>query len=209
MKMKHKFMKKILLTIVAALPLLAAAQARIAIVDSKAVFDVMPAKAAAEAQLKVVTDAYQAELDKLRADFDSKFADYQASADDASTPATIKERRMQEVMEGDKKIQAFEKAAKADSTARRDSLMVPIEKAIKDATSRPWATRADTTWCSRPPPRRWLMPARAWSTSRRQSWPNSGCEGPRVTCWKLLHFQAVRPEWCTAWPLLRARCRGL
>ena len=131
MKMKHKFMKKILLTIVAALPLLAAAQARIAIVDSKAVFDVMPAKAAAEAQLKVVTDAYQAELDKLRADFDSKFADYQASADDASTPATIKERRMQEVMEGDKKIQAFEKAAKADITARRDSLMVPIEKAIK------------------------------------------------------------------------------
>ena len=114
MKIKHKFMKKILLTIVAALPLLAAAQARIAIVDSKAVFDVMPAKAAAEAQLKVVTDAYQAELDKLRADFDSKFADYQASADDASTPATIKERRMQEVMEGDKKIQAFEKAAKAD-----------------------------------------------------------------------------------------------
>ena len=133
MKMKHKFMKKILLTIVAALPLLAAAQARIAIVDSKAVFDVMPAKAAAEAQLKAVTDAYQAELDKLRADFDSKFADYQASADDASTPATIKERRMQEVMEGDKKIHAFEKAAKADITARRDSLMAPIEKAIHDA----------------------------------------------------------------------------
>ena len=126
-------MKKLLLILVAALPMLAAAQVRIAIVDSKAVFEAMPAKAAAEAQLRAVTDKYQAEFEKLRADFDAKFADYQASADDAATPAAIKERRMQEVHEGDKKIQAFEKAAQADLNARRDSLMAPIRKAIDDA----------------------------------------------------------------------------
>ena len=125
--------KRLLLIAVAVLPLVAAAQARIAIVDSRQVFDAMPEKATAEATLKALSDTYNKEFAQLRADFDTKFADYQAVANDASTPATIRDRRMQEVQEGNKKLQAFEHAAAADLQSRRDALMKPINERIQAA----------------------------------------------------------------------------
>ena len=45
----------------ALLPLMAMAQARIGIVNSQQLFELMPEKAAAEAQLKALSDRYHAE----------------------------------------------------------------------------------------------------------------------------------------------------
>ena len=73
-------MKRILVFTLALMPLMLLAQVRIGIVNSKQLFDLMPEKAAAEAQLKVISDRYHAEHNMLQDEFDKKYADYQTIA---------------------------------------------------------------------------------------------------------------------------------
>ena len=117
----------------ALLPLMAMAQARIGIVNSQQLFELMPEKAAAEAQLKALSDRYHAEYEMLRGEFDKKYADYQTVAADASTPETIKERRMQELQEGDQKMREFERQAAADLDAKRTALTKPLTDKLQAA----------------------------------------------------------------------------
>ncbi len=126
-------MKRILMIVVALLPLMLMAQARIGIVNSQQLFDLMPEKAAAEAQLKTMSDRYHAEYELIKSEFDKKFADYQTVAADASTPETIKERRVQELQESDKKMREFERRAANDIAARREALTKPITDKIQAA----------------------------------------------------------------------------
>ena len=126
-------MKRILMIVAALLPLMLMAQARIGIVNSQQLFDLMPEKAAAEAQLKVVSDRYHAEYELLQQEFDKKYADYQTVAADPSTPETIRERRVQELQESDKKMREFERRAADDIAARRASLTKPITDRVQAA----------------------------------------------------------------------------
>ncbi len=126
-------MKRFFIMIVAVLPLVMMAQARIGIVNSQQLFDLMPEKAAAEAQLKTLSDRYHAEYELLQAEFDKKYADYQSVAADAAMPATIKERRVQELQEGDKKMREFERRAADDIAAQRELLTKPIVDKVQAA----------------------------------------------------------------------------
>ena len=126
-------MKRILVFTLALMPLMLLAQVRIGIVNSKQLFDLMPEKAAAEAQLKVISDRYHAEHNMLQDEFDKKYADYQTIAADASVPETIKERRIHELQEGDKKLREFEQRAADDLAARREALTRPITDKVQDA----------------------------------------------------------------------------
>ena len=126
-------MKRILIIVAAMMPLMLMAQARIGIVNSKQLFDLMPEKATAEAQLKALSDKYHAEYELLQAEFDKKYADYQTVAADASYPATIKERRVQELQESDKKMREFEKRAADDIAALRESLTKPLTERVQAA----------------------------------------------------------------------------
>ena len=118
---------------VALLPLMLMAQARIGIVNSQQLFDLMPEKAAGEAQLKTLSDQYHAEYQLLQAEFDKKYADYQTVAADASMPETIKERRVHELQESDKKIRDFQQRAANDIAASREALTKPITEKIQAA----------------------------------------------------------------------------
>ena len=126
-------MKRILVIIVALLPLVLMAQARIGIVNSQQLFDLMPEKAAAEAQLKALSDRYHAEYELLQGEFDKKYADYQTVAADASMPETIKERRVHELQESDKKMREFERRAADDIASQRAALTKPITDKIQAA----------------------------------------------------------------------------
>ena len=126
-------MKRVLMMAVALLPLMLMAQSRIGIVNSQQLFDLMPEKAAAEAQLKALSDKYHAEYELLRGEFDKKYADYQTVAADASMPETIKERRVQELQESDKKMREFERKAADDIAALRTTLTKPIADRVQDA----------------------------------------------------------------------------
>lgn len=118
---------------VALLPLMLMAQARIGIVNSQQLFDLMPEKAAAEAQLKALSEKYHAEYDLLKREFDKKYADYQTIASDASMPEAIKERRVQELQESDKKMREFEQRAADDIAAQRTTLTKPIADRVQEA----------------------------------------------------------------------------
>ena len=126
-------MKRILMIAMALLPLMLAAQARIGIVNSQQIFDLMPEKVAAEAQLKALSDSYHAEYEMLKGEFDKKYADYQIVAADASMPETIKERRVQELQESDKKMRDFERRAADDIAARRAMLTKPLTEKLQEA----------------------------------------------------------------------------
>lgn len=118
---------------VALLPLMLMAQARIGIVNSQQIFDIMPEKAEAEAQLKTLSDRYHSEYLLLQEEFDKKYADYQTVAADATMPETIKERRVQELQESDKKMREFERRAADDIAASRTVLLQPITDKIQAA----------------------------------------------------------------------------
>ncbi len=126
-------MKRILMIVMALLPLVLMAQARIGIVNSQQLFDLMPEKAAAEAQLKALSDRYHAEYEMLQQEFDKKYADYQTIAADPTTPETIRERRVHELQESDKKMREFERRAADDIAARRAALTKPITDKVQAA----------------------------------------------------------------------------
>lgn len=126
-------MKKILMIALALMPLMLMAQAKIAVVNSQELFNLLPEKATAEAQLKALSDKYHAEYELLRGEFDKKYADYQTVAADASMPETIKDRRIQELQESDKKMRDFERRAADDIAAQREALTKPISDKIQAA----------------------------------------------------------------------------
>lgn len=126
-------MKRFIMIVAALMPLMLMAQARIGIVNSQDLFNLMPEKASAEAQLKVLSDRYHTEYLLLQNEFDKKYADYQAVAADASMPEAIKERRVQELQESDKKIRDFEKRSADDIAAQRKALTQPITDKIQAA----------------------------------------------------------------------------
>ena len=130
-------MKRFLSTLLVVLPLMLMAQSKIAIYDSQAVLNALPDKAQAETKLQALSDRLQAEYKTLQADFDKKYAEYQAIATDPATPASIRDRRVQEVQESDKRIQAYQQ--QAASTPRSTPPCVR------------WATRWDLTSFSTPP----------------------------------------------------------
>ena len=126
-------MKRILMIALALMPLMLMAQAKIAVVNSQELFNLLPEKATAEAQLKALSEKYHAEYELLRGEFDKKYADYQTVAADASMPETIKDRRIQELQESDKKMREFERRAADDIAAQREALTQPITDKIQAA----------------------------------------------------------------------------
>ena len=126
-------MKRILMIALALMPLMLMAQSKIAVVNSQELFNLLPEKATAEAQLKALSDKYHAEYELLRGEFDKKYADYQTVAADASMPETIKDRRIQELQESDKKMREFERRAADDIAAQREALTKPISDKIQAA----------------------------------------------------------------------------
>ena len=126
-------MKKILVMTMALLPLMLMAQARIGVVNSQQIFDLMPEKAAAEAQLKTLSEQYHAEYVLLQNEFDKKYADYQTVAADPTMPEAIKERRVHELQESDKKMREFERRVADDIAAQRAALTKPLTEKIQAA----------------------------------------------------------------------------
>ena len=104
-------------------------------VDKVAIFNAMPEKVEAEAQIKLLSDQYQKEYDLLRAEYNRKYADFQAMAIDNKTPGTIKERRMQELQENNDKIELFMKSVSADLEKEEEEFIAPLKKKIDEAVA--------------------------------------------------------------------------
>ena len=128
--------KRVILVVLMIVPMMVMAQnIKLGKVDKVAIFNAMPEKVEAEAQIKLLSDQYQKEYDLLRAEYNRKYADFQAMAIDNKTPGTIKERRMQELQENNDKIELFMKSVSADLEKKEQEFLAPLKKKIDEAVA--------------------------------------------------------------------------
>ncbi len=125
--------KKVLLALMVALPMCVSAQTavKLGIVNTNTVFEAMPERAAAQTQLESASKTFEEEFKKLTDEMDKKYAEYQAL--DASTPESIKERRMQDIQDLNTRIQQFRVQAQQDLERQQQQLMAPIQEKIDAA----------------------------------------------------------------------------
>lgn len=121
-------MKKLLLVVALVAPMSVFAQ-KLAVVDTKAVFEVMPEKVLAEEELNALSARYAEEHVKLEKEFNQKYTEFQAL--DSATPKSIKARRIQEIQENQRKISSYQQMVQQDLAAKRAELIVPIKERIQ------------------------------------------------------------------------------
>lgn len=126
--------KKILAAIMIAIPMLVAAQApKFGTVTVEPILEAMPERANVQTQLETASKTYEDEYKKLTEELDKKYGEFQKLSEDKTTPDAIKERRMQEIQELQKKAQQFLQTAQQDLQRQQAQLMQPIEEKIMTA----------------------------------------------------------------------------
>lgn len=126
--------KKILMALVVALPLCAWAQApKFGVVDVEAILPNMAEFAEAQTKLAEASKTYESEYAKINEELQKKFAEYQELEKDPQTLQSIKERRMQDIQELDKKAQQFAQTAQQDIQRQQAQLMQPIQEKMMNA----------------------------------------------------------------------------
>ena len=122
--------KKFLLAIMIALPLSVFAQ-KFGTVNTAELMESLPEMKTVQEQMTAASNKYQDEFSKLQEEFNKKYQEFNAL--DASTPETIKERRVQEMQELDAKIQKFRETADQDLRRQQQQLMAPIQENVMKA----------------------------------------------------------------------------
>jgi outer membrane protein len=126
-------MKKLFLILLTAGGLLYAteskAQLKLGYVNSQEILLAMPESKTMEETLKKKSDEYQAQLEKMYADYYKKVDEFQSEKDKLS-PA-IQEIKMKDLQNTEKTLKDFEEKAQEDIQKMQQQLLVPIqEKAI-------------------------------------------------------------------------------
>ncbi|MDE6197613.1 MAG: OmpH family outer membrane protein [Muribaculaceae bacterium] len=124
--------KKILLAVVLALPLSAVAQ-KFGVVDLETIFQAMPEATAMQNQVTETSKKYEEEFAKLQEEFNKLYTEFQNIQNDANTPESIKERRIQEIQERSAKLDQFRNTAQQDLARLHETLMAPITAKMTDA----------------------------------------------------------------------------
>ncbi|MBO4977573.1 MAG: OmpH family outer membrane protein [Muribaculaceae bacterium] len=124
--------KKIFLAIALILPMTAMAQ-KFGVVDVDSIFTAMPEYTQMQTQLEQTSNQYQEEFNRLQEEVTRLITEYQAMAEDANTPQSIKERRIQEIQERDQRIQQFRNTAQQDIARQQEQLAAPIQQRLTDA----------------------------------------------------------------------------
>lgn len=124
--------KRIILAALIALPLSIFAQ-KFGFADVEAIITTMPEFATVQQQLTDASNKYQLEFDGLNKEMEKKVTEYQGLEKDATTPETIKERRIQEIQDLQNKIDQFRNTVSQDLQRQQQQLMAPLEQKVQDA----------------------------------------------------------------------------
>lgn len=126
--------KKFLLALAVALPMCAAAQApKFGVVDVENIIPNMPEFTEAQNKITEASKTYETEYAKINEELQKKYAEFQELEKDATTLSSIKERRMQDLQELDKKAQQFAATAQQDLQRQQAQLMQPIQEKVMTA----------------------------------------------------------------------------
>ena len=126
--------KKFLLALAVALPMCAWAQSpKFGTVDVDNIIPNMPEFVEAQAKINEASKTYESEYAKIDEELQKKYAEFQELSKDATTLQSIKERRMQDIQELDKKAQQFAQTAQADLQRQQAQLLQPIQEKVMTA----------------------------------------------------------------------------
>ncbi len=124
--------KKILIALAVALPMLASAQTvKIGLVDVNAIIAAHPDTQAAQTKLTEAQKKYQAEGQKLEQEMQRMFEEYQKTA--ATDLPAIKERKEKELTDYQTKLEQFSASASQDLQKMQGDLMQPIIMKVNQA----------------------------------------------------------------------------
>lgn len=126
--------KKILLAPVVALPMCAWAQApKFGIVDVESIIPKMTEFVEAQNKLSEASKTYETEYAKINEELQKLYTELQELDKDPNTLQSIKERRMQDIQDRDKKAQQFAQTAQQDLQRQQAQLMQPIQEKVMNA----------------------------------------------------------------------------
>ena len=130
-------MKKIIIVLTLALPMLASAQ-KFGHINTQEVFAQMPEVAQVKQKMDTINSQYENQLASMNEEIQKKYQDYQAQ--EATMADAIKQIRQQELQEMQQRIQLFYQTAEQDIQKKQQELLAPVHekmaKAIKTVGER-------------------------------------------------------------------------
>ncbi|MDE5552418.1 MAG: OmpH family outer membrane protein [Muribaculaceae bacterium] len=124
--------KKILLAIAIALPMLASAQTvKLGLVDVNEIIGAMPATQAAQQKLQDAQKKYESDYNALQEELKKQYEEL-ANMKEDELPA-IRQRKETAFQESSQKLQVFEQQIMQDMQRMQQELMAPIMQQIKNA----------------------------------------------------------------------------
>lgn len=125
-------LKKIVLAVALALPMIASAQTvKIGIVDTNAVIASLPETTAAQSELEQRQKGYEEEYKKLGEEMNRRLDEFK-KLDDKTLPA-IRENKARDLQDYQQKIEEFERSASTDLQKLQNDLMAPILQKVRQA----------------------------------------------------------------------------
>lgn len=126
--------KKFLLFIALALPMMAAAQnIKIGLIDINEVMQAMPATAEAQKTLEDIQAKYEAQAKSLQEDLQKQAEELQAMEEDKDALPAIKDRKIRAFQDSQARYQEFIQKVDAEMSQKHQELLLPITTEIKNA----------------------------------------------------------------------------
>lgn len=130
-------MKKLIIAVLLALPIIASAQ-KFGHINTQELFAEMPEVAQVKLKMDTIQSQYENQLASMNEEFQKKVQDYQTQ--EATMAEAIKQIRQQELQEMQQRIQLFYQTAEQDIQKKQQELLAPVHekmtKAIKTVGDR-------------------------------------------------------------------------
>lgn len=123
-------MKKIIFTIMLAIPMLASAQ-KFGHINTQELFAQMPEVNQVKLKMDTIQGQYENQLASMNEEFQKKVQDYQTQ--EATMADAIKQIRQQELQEMQQRIQLFYQTAEQDIQKKQQELLAPVHEKMTKA----------------------------------------------------------------------------
>ncbi|MBQ7686512.1 MAG: OmpH family outer membrane protein [Bacteroidaceae bacterium] len=123
-------MKKLIILALIALPMSVFAQ-KFAHVNSAVIINAMPEYTKAQTELQTLAKQYDDEFKRMQDEFRTKYEDYQKNGE--SLPETMKQRRVQELQDLDKRLTEYQQTAEQDLAQQERTKLNEISEKVGNA----------------------------------------------------------------------------
>ena len=123
-------MKKIIIAMMLALPMIASAQ-KFGHINTQELFTQMPEVAKIKLKMDTIQSQYENQLASMNEEIQKKAQDYQAQ--EATMADAVKQIRQQELQEMQQRIQLFYQTAEQDIQKKQQELLAPVHEKLAKA----------------------------------------------------------------------------